>query len=80
MRLRPKLRPKFYSNEYKKYCHVLLFLGKLQTVFLKFGDVWILHFKILEFGFYLLKLYFIALLLIFSLKCHKLAMLVYFIQ
>ena len=29
--------------------------AKLQTIPLKFGSVWILHLKILEFGFYLLK-------------------------
>ena len=29
--------------------------AKLQTTPLEFGDVWILHLKVLEFGFYLLK-------------------------
>ena len=29
--------------------------AKLQTTPLEFGDVWILHLKVLEFKFYLLK-------------------------
>ena len=29
--------------------------GKLQITTLKFGDVWILHFEVSEFEFYLLK-------------------------
>ena len=33
----------------------LIIYGKLQIIHLKFKSDWILHFKILEFRFYLLK-------------------------
>ena len=38
----------FFSNT---FIH-LNFLGELQTISLKFGNIWILHTEILEFGFY----------------------------
>ena len=42
-----------YEQEKKNYLHKIK--GKLQIVLLKFGVVWILHFKVLEFVIYSLK-------------------------
>ena len=40
-------------NKKKKYLHKIK--GKLQIILLKFGVVWILHLKVLEFVIYSLK-------------------------
>ena len=37
------------------YLYIYIYMGKLQITLLKFGDVWILQFEVLEFEFYPLK-------------------------